>query len=276
MSNVKWIKLSTSMFDDDKIRLIKAMPKGDTYISVWVELLCFAGRQNNGGIFLMGGKAYTSEMLATVLNRTPKTVKEAIRVFTDYEMLTVEDGVMALTNWTKHQNLEELKEERSDRNEYMREYMRQRRQNVSNSVNNVNVNRVNNVSNVNTVEEEREEELEIELRDRESERNIYIPPLVNAKNVYGKFVNVFLSDDEIQKLKENFSDWEKRIEKLSLYLASSGKAYSSHYATILKWAEEDASAAPQEKRKTNFNNFGGDDGMDDFEKKTLFARVNGK
>lgn len=59
------------------------------------------------------------------------------------------------------------------------------------------------------------------------------------KNVYGEFKNVLLTDDELEKLKQRFPDYELRIEKLSNYIASKGVKYKSHYATILSWARND-------------------------------------
>lgn len=61
----------------------------------------------------------------------------------------------------------------------------------------------------------------------------------NNKQAYGEFSNVFLTDDELEKLKEKFpSSWEKKIENLSEYIASKGAKYKSHYATILNWARK--------------------------------------
>ena len=60
------------------------------------------------------------------------------------------------------------------------------------------------------------------------------------KEKYGEFQNVFLTTDEFQKLKSKFGNSaEEYIEKLSSYVASSGKKYKSHYATILNWAQKD-------------------------------------
>ena len=56
---------------------------------------------------------------------------------------------------------------------------------------------------------------------------------------YGDYANVFLTDEELAALKEEFPDWEARIKRLSGYMASSGKRYQSHFATIKNWAEED-------------------------------------
>lgn len=61
------------------------------------------------------------------------------------------------------------------------------------------------------------------------------------KEKFGEFGNVLLSADELQKLKSKLgSETEGYIERLSSYIASSGKKYKSHYATILSWTQKDA------------------------------------
>lgn len=60
-----------------------------------------------------------------------------------------------------------------------------------------------------------------------------------TKHKYGEYNNVLLTDDELDKLKSEYSDWEDRIERLSSYVASTGKSYKSHYATIRNWARKD-------------------------------------
>ena len=52
------------------------------------------------------------------------------------------------------------------------------------------------------------------------------------KNKYGEFQNVLLTDEEYEKIKDKLDI----VEELSGYIASTGKRYSSHYATILNWA----------------------------------------
>ena len=60
------------------------------------------------------------------------------------------------------------------------------------------------------------------------------------KEKFGEFENVLLSADEFQKLKSKLgSETEGYIERLSSYIASSGKKYKSHYATILSWTQKD-------------------------------------
>lgn len=68
-----------------------------------------------------------------------------------------------------------------------------------------------------------------------------------VKHKYGEYNNVLLTDDELDKLKEEFPDWQERIERLSSYVASTGKSYKSHYATIRNWARKDGQTAPQKQ-----------------------------
>lgn len=58
---------------------------------------------------------------------------------------------------------------------------------------------------------------------------------------YGEYSNVLLSDSDLAKLKSEFpNDWEERVERLSAYMASKGKTYANHLATIRNWARRDA------------------------------------
>lgn len=61
-----------------------------------------------------------------------------------------------------------------------------------------------------------------------------------TRHKYGEYKNVLLTDSDMKKLKTEFpTDWEERIERLSSYMASSGKTYKNHLATIRNWARRD-------------------------------------
>lgn len=64
-------------------------------------------------------------------------------------------------------------------------------------------------------------------------------PSKPVKHKHGEYTNVLLTDDELDKLKLEYPDWKERIERLSSYVASTGKSYKSHYATIRNWARKD-------------------------------------
>lgn len=63
-----------------------------------------------------------------------------------------------------------------------------------------------------------------------------------VKHKHGEYKNVLLTDEELEKLKAEYPDWQDRIERLSSYVASTGKSYKSHYATIRNWARKDANS----------------------------------
>ena len=61
-----------------------------------------------------------------------------------------------------------------------------------------------------------------------------------TRHKYGTYKNVLLTDEDMEKLKTEFpDDWQNRIERLSDYIASSGKTYKNHLATIRVWAKKD-------------------------------------
>jgi predicted phage replisome organizer len=108
MAYVKWIKLSTSMFEDEKIRLIEALPESDTILIIWVKLLAQAGKTNASGyIFLNEHIPFTDEMLATIFNRPITTVRLALKTFEQFGMIEINDNnFISISNWEKHQNID--------------------------------------------------------------------------------------------------------------------------------------------------------------------------
>ncbi|WP_028392749.1 phage replisome organizer N-terminal domain-containing protein [Bacillus cihuensis] len=107
MSDVKWIKLSTNMFEDEKIRLIESMPEADTILIIWVKLLAQAGKTNASGfIYLNENIPYSDEMIATIFNRPIATVRLALKTLETFGMIEILDNdFISICNWEKHQNL---------------------------------------------------------------------------------------------------------------------------------------------------------------------------
>lgn len=66
-----------------------------------------------------------------------------------------------------------------------------------------------------------------------------------VRHQHGEYQNVLLSDQQLTKLKQEFPhDWQERIERLSVYMQSSGKRYKDHLATIRVWARRDKPTQP--------------------------------
>ncbi|KAB2493117.1 phage replisome organizer N-terminal domain-containing protein [Bacillus cereus] len=140
MSEVKWIKLSTSMFEDEKIRLIESMPEADTLLIIWIRLLAQAGKTNASGyIFLSKNIPYSDEMLATLFNRPIATVRLALQTFQQFGMIEItDDQYICISNWEKHQNvdgLERVKQLNAERNRKYRERKKQQQLSLENKRN---------------------------------------------------------------------------------------------------------------------------------------------
>ena len=53
MAEVKWVKLTTDMFDNRKIKHLRKLPDGNNIVLIWVMLLTMAGRCNAGGMIFL-------------------------------------------------------------------------------------------------------------------------------------------------------------------------------------------------------------------------------
>jgi len=174
MSNVKWIRLTLSMFDDEKIRLIEQMPEADTILMIWIKLLVQAGKVNaSGSIYLNENIPYTDEMLATIFDRPISTVRLALETFKQFGMLSIdENDIIHITNWEKHQNvdgLERIREQTRKRVARHRKKKRLEQQKPRNDKVNDGVTLP--VTLRNAPEEEQEEEREEDIeRERDKEQ----------------------------------------------------------------------------------------------------------
>ena len=128
MGEIKWIKLSTEMFGDDKIMQIRAMPDGDAMLLIWINLLLMAGRVNDGGlIYLTHGVPYTDQMLAVTLSRPVEIVQAALKVFSAFRMIEVTPDGLLISNWEKHQNIEGMEKVRAQARKRMADYRERKR-----------------------------------------------------------------------------------------------------------------------------------------------------
>ncbi|MEK4760794.1 phage replisome organizer N-terminal domain-containing protein [Viridibacillus sp. FSL E2-0187] len=125
MADITWIKLKTDMFENDKIKLIEALPDADTIIVIWVKLLAAAGKANiNGYIMLTENIAMNEEEMATIFNRPLNTVRLALQTFKRYGMIEVDNDAFRIKNWENHQNIDGMERVRklnAERNKKYRE-----------------------------------------------------------------------------------------------------------------------------------------------------------
>lgn len=154
MAEIKWIKIATNIFDDEKLLLIETMPEADAIIVIWFKLLCMAGKQNNNGVFMLNDRiAYTEEMLATIFRKSLNVVRLALATFEQYGMIEVIDNVITIPNWEKHQNIEKLETIKEQTRKRVAEY-RKRQEEKLLKLKNV----TQNVTLCNALEEDKEED----------------------------------------------------------------------------------------------------------------------
>ena len=129
MSEITWIKLKTDMFENDKIKLIEALPAADTIIVIWVKLLAAAGKANlNGYIMLTENIPMNTEEMATIFNRDINTVRLALQTFQRYGMIEVEGEAVRIKNWEVHQNIDGMERVRLQNRERKRKQREKEKQ----------------------------------------------------------------------------------------------------------------------------------------------------
>lgn len=170
--DIKWIKIATNIFSDEKILLIEQLPEADTIIVVWFKLLAMAGRENNCGVFIMGGKIpYTDEMLATIFRRPLPTIRLALSTFESFGMIEIietesGDDVITIPNWEKHQNVDGMDKIREQTRQRVAKHREKQRLALG-----CNATCNDTVTKCNATEEEKEKEEEEEKEKEEEKEN---------------------------------------------------------------------------------------------------------
>jgi predicted phage replisome organizer len=107
MAEVKWVKLTTDMFDNRKIKYLRKLPDGNKIVLIWVMLLTMAGRCNAGGmIFLTENIPYTAKSLADELDFEENTVILALKALENLNMIVTDNGFFSIVGWDEYQNIE--------------------------------------------------------------------------------------------------------------------------------------------------------------------------
>lgn len=243
MAEIKWVKLTTDMFDNRKIKHLRRLPEGNNIVLLWVMLLTMAGRCNSGGmIFLTENIPYTSKMLADELGFEENTVKMALTALEQLNMIVTDHGFFAIAGWEEYQNIEGMEKIREQTRLRNIEYRKRKKQQLIGHGDAC-------VTSRDATEEEREEELEEDII-YDSVESAPVKKKRAVRHKYGEYNNVLLTDEQMAKLQAEFTDWPERIERLSSYMASTGKGYKDHLATIRNWAKKDQQPRQQYRKQT--------------------------
>ena len=226
-----YLKLKENYFDDDSIVLLESMQDGVLYSNILLKLY-LKSLKHGGRLQLDEDIPYTAQMIATITRQQIGTVERALQIFLKLGLVEVLDsGTFYMSN------IELLIGQSSTEAE------RKRAARIQNKALSALRTSGGHLSDIRPPEIEIELEKEIE-KEREGETGHPAPA------AYGRYNNVILTDTELSGLKTELPDkWEYYIDRLSCHIASTGKQYHSHAATIYKWAQEDAAkgkAAPKQ------------------------------
>ena len=235
MAEVKWVKLTTDMFDNRKLKHLRKLPEGNNIVLIWVMLLTMAGRCNSGGmIFLTENIPYTPKMLADELDFEENTVTLALKALEQLDMIVTENGFFTIAGWEEYQNADKLAEIRAKDRERKRLKRAQAKALLGQSTD------VHGLS-TDCPHIEKEEE-----GDKEKESHSFILSREEEKQkILGGSLGggvVMLSDEQFNSLCDQLS-----FEELNKYVAIvrdmelSGKKYKkkTHYQAILDMAMKD-------------------------------------
>lgn len=225
MAEVKWIKIATDIFDDEKILLIEGLPDAYAIITVWFKLLCLAGKKNNGGVFLMNDKIpYTDKMLATIFRMNESTVKLALNAFEQFKMIEIVEGIITIPNWNKHQTLDAY-ERKKERDRLYQEERRAKQRALIEKSSDKSSERTPDVA-VSDIDKE---------EDKEKDNNIYVPykeiitylnektgkklrwdVKSNQKEIKARFNEGYTLDDFKTVIDKKYHEWGRKPTKEEL------------------------------------------------------------
>ena len=190
MAEVKWIKLTTDMFDNRKIKHLRRLPDGNSIVLIWVMLLTMAGRCNSGGmIFLTENIPYTPKMLADELDFEENTVILALQALKDLNMVVTDNGCYTIAGWEEYQNTDRLTEIR-EYNRLAQQRSRARRKELQAPVEPVNDKSMTS-QRCHETDIEEDKEIEIDIDKKES---------VTCKQVVDLYHSICISFPKIRSI----------------------------------------------------------------------------
>ena len=236
-----YLKLKENYFDEDAIVLLESMQDGVLYSNILLKLY-LKSLKNGGKLQLDENIPYTAQMIATITRQQVGTVERALQIFMKLGLVEpLQNGALYMSN------IELLIGQSSTEGERKRRARRalQEQAALPEAVADKCPPYAADICPPEReLEIEKEKEIEIEL---EIKREGEIKPGQTTRAPFGRYKNVFLSEKELAELQTELpSKWEYYIDRLSGYIASSGKKYKNHAATIRRWAADDtAKAAPK-------------------------------
>ena len=226
-----YLKLKESYFDDDAIVLLESMQDGMLYSNILLKLY-LKSLKYGGTLQLEENIPYTAQMIATITRQQVGTVERALQIFMKLGLVEpLDNGALYMSNIELFIGQSSTEGERKRRARMKISEQKRLSGQVSEAK-----------ADICPPEIEIKKEIDIEL---EKEGELKGQALARS---YGRYENVFLTDTELSELQAELPEkWAYYIERLSGYIASTGKKYKNHAATIRRWAADDtAKVAPKQ------------------------------
>lgn len=110
MAQVGWIKLSTDIFSNRKIKILLKEREGDTYLRIWIQILTIAGECNrDGGLYISDKTPFKIKDFTNIIGKSNKTLTKSLQKFVDLGMLILKDDTYFVKNWSKYQSVDKLR-----------------------------------------------------------------------------------------------------------------------------------------------------------------------
>lgn len=205
-----YLRLKESYFEQESIVLLESMQDGILYSNILLKL-CLKSLKHGGRLQLDDNIPYTAQMIAAITRQQVGTVERALQIFIKLGLVELlENGTLYMSN------MELLIGQSSAEGERKRRARHQAKLALS-------------------------EHAGKEGGQMTGHHAAICPQKrKEPSDTYGRYHNVVLNAQELEELKTDYpADFETYIERLSQYMASSGKSYQNHAATIRYWITGD-------------------------------------
>lgn len=220
-----YMRLNENYFDSDEQMLLESMPDGYLYSNILLKLYLKSLKRD--GLLMFNDRIpYNAQMIASITRHQIGTVEKALNIFQQLGIVEIMDsGAIYMLD------VQTFVGKTSTEADRIRAY----RARIESDKKALCTNATDS-SYICTPEIELKQELNSNLK---TDKPSAPAPGKTTRHKYGQYENVLLSDEDMDKLKAEFPDWRNRIERLSEYMASTGKRYKNHLATIRNWARKD-------------------------------------
>ena len=240
-----YLKLKENFFTSEKMVILESMQDGLLYSNLLLKMYLMSLKYN--GILMLNDRLpHTPQTIATFTRHQVGTVERAIKVFMEFSLVEIlTDGAFYMTDIQLLIGHSSTEGERKKK-----ERMRLQHQHLLPSGA---VDKCPPYSRGDICPPEIRDK-RLDIRDKSIRDKSIESEAVPSTHAYGQYQNVFLSDAELAELQSELPMlWQTYVDRLSLYMASTGKQYASHAATIRRWAAEDREKSSLQTRNRDYS-----------------------